>query len=169
MLSLSLTVGALALAAPVRGLGGPTTPAPALSVTIVSKVDATAETITLETTDLVARAREMTVAVPVKVDGKVRTVLEKRTVMEQVAVSRMTLQSVKGAHVFTGDGKELKDDARWDALKPRAAVLMGHGDALSPAWTKLLRADAVVLMLPTGPSAPVTPAPDVRVIPPPER
>lgn len=118
--------------------------------------------------------RTVTVMVPVvvQVDGMQRTQVVPQTQTRMETTYLETVISLKDAGVHTGDGKRLQGDDRWVRLARAEQILLVRGAKIHPDWFRLLRPEAVVVIIPEtqnlgGPGAVPVPVPVPIPVPPP--
>jgi hypothetical protein len=148
----------LALTGTVHGQGPPAKVISPLHFVVDTGIDRANKIIGYTQTVVVPVYREEIVVV----DGK--EVRQMTTGFENV--KRDGKFALKGGKVLDAKGKELPEDEVWKRVKPGSAVLVSvFGPNIEPAYLRILRDDAVILVLPQPPPAPPVPPPPVKLPP----
>src|SRR5262245_25344551 len=148
-MSQSLTTALLtaALAAPALAQEkdkGPASPPPTLHV--VSRVDADKGEVWVTQIIMVPATEKRVVVVKVLVNGKEVPENRETTVTVTRHETREVLWSAKGGRAVDGAGEPIKADELGKRVKAGDTVLVGTGDRVDPAWLKVLKPEAVILL-----------------------
>lgn len=161
---------ALLLSESCRGQGEKTAPPEVHRIDLVQITELKAKQDAVVGRMPVQAMRTVTVMVPVvvQVNGMQRTQYVPQTQTQVVTIHNETVIHLKDAQVRSGDGKLLKGNERWVRLARAEHILLVRGAKVHPDWFRLLRPEAVVVIVPEaqnldGPGAVPVPVP----VPPP--
>jgi hypothetical protein len=144
------TVLLAALGAPALEHPNATSPPPTLHS--VTRVAADRGEIQYQVTMTVPVTEKRTVAETVNQNGKQVVVNREVTVTMMRQEAKEVLWSAKAGRAIDGSGKPVAADELFKRLKAGDTILHAPGDKVDPAWLKVLKPDAVILL--TAPPAP---------------